>query len=73
VPASGSAARMIFGLIPRVEAAQRSGGCRQICARVTPWIFRGTPLILKMVVRLARCPHIGIKLPAIAPPGLAMA
>src|SRR5258708_128357 len=36
-------------------------------------IFRGTPLILQMVFAYDALPHIGIKLPAIAAAGLALA
>jgi polar amino acid transport system permease protein len=44
-----------------------------VFARGYAVIFRGTPLILQMVFAYDALPHIGIKLPAIAAAGLALA
>jgi polar amino acid transport system permease protein len=44
-----------------------------VVARGYAVIFRGTPLILQMVFAYDALPHIGIKLPAIAAAGLALA
>jgi polar amino acid transport system permease protein len=44
-----------------------------VVARGYAVIFRGTPLILQMVFAYDALPHIGIKLPAVAAAGLALA
>src|ERR1700709_27792 len=72
VTALGLGGGLILGLILAWMQLSRFGLLAAI-ARGYTVIFRGTPLILQMVFAYDALPHIGIKLPAIAAAGLALA
>jgi polar amino acid transport system permease protein len=72
VTALGLIGGLILGLILAWMQLSRFSALAVI-ARGYTVIFRGTPLILQMVFAYDALPHIGIKLPAIAAAGLALA
>ncbi|MEH2569926.1 amino acid ABC transporter permease/ATP-binding protein [Bradyrhizobium sp. AZCC 2289] len=72
VTALGLGGGLILGLILAWMQLSRFWWLSAI-ARGYTVIFRGTPLILQMVFAYDALPHIGIKLPAIAAAGLALA
>jgi polar amino acid transport system permease protein len=72
VTALGLIGGLILGLILASMQLSRFAPLAAI-ARGYTVIFRGTPLILQMVFAYDALPHIGIKLPAIAAAGLALA
>jgi polar amino acid transport system permease protein len=72
VTALGLIGGLILGLILAWMQLSRFAALAAI-ARGYTVIFRGTPLILQMVFAYDALPHIGIKLPAIAAAGLALA
>jgi len=72
VTALGLIGGLILGLILAWMQLSRFAALAVI-ARGYTVIFRGTPLILQMVFAYDALPHIGIKLPAIAAAGLALA
>src|SRR3981081_897398 len=72
VTALGLGGGLILGLILAWMQLSRFGWLSAIAGGYTV-IFRGTPLILQMVFAYDALPHIGIKLPAIAAAGLALA
>src|SRR5258708_816435 len=72
VTALGLGGGLILGLVLAWMQLSRFWWLSAI-ARSYTVIFRGTPLILQMVFAYDALPHIGIKLPAIAAAGLALA
>src|SRR5258705_9217404 len=72
VTALGLGGGLILGLILAWMQFSRFWWLAAV-ARGYTVIFRGTPLILQMVFAYDALPHIGIKLPAIAAAGLALA
>ena len=72
VTALGLIGGLILGLMLAWMQLSRFPALAAI-ARGYTVIFRGTPLILQMVFAYDALPHIGIKLPAIAAAGLALA
>src|SRR5258707_11518853 len=72
VTALGLGGGLILGLVLAWMQLSRFWWLSAI-ARGYTVIFRGTPLILQMVFAYDALPHIGIKLPAIAAAGLALA
>src|SRR6195952_3331208 len=72
VTALGLGGGLILGLILAWMQLSRFWWL-SVFARGYAVIFRGTPLILQMVFAYDALPHIGIKLPAIAAAGLALA
>src|SRR6266581_5287829 len=72
VTALGLIGGLILGLVLAWMQLSRFSALAAI-ARGYTVIFRGTPLILQMVFAYDALPHIGIKLPAIAAAGLALA
>jgi len=72
VTALGLIGGLFLGLILAWMQLSRFSALAAI-ARGYTVIFRGTPLILQMVFAYDALPHIGIKLPAIAAAGLALA
>src|ERR1700716_2663678 len=72
VTALGLGGGLILGLILAWMQLSRFWWLAAV-ARGYTVIFRGTPLILQMVFAYDALPHIGIKLPAIAAAGLALA
>src|SRR5258708_6734900 len=72
VTALGLGGGLILGLILAWMQLSRFWWLSAI-ARGYTVIFRGPPLILQMVFAYDALPHIGIKLPAIAAAGLALA
>jgi polar amino acid transport system permease protein len=72
VTALGLIGGLILGLILAWMQLSRFA-VPAVIARGYTVIFRGTPLILQMVFAYDALPHVGIKLPAIAAAGLALA
>jgi len=72
VTALGLGGGLILGLILAGMQLSRLS-LLSVIARGYAVIFRGTPLILQMVFAYDALPHIGIKLPAVAAAGLALA